>query len=70
MAYLWAGAVETILMIVKLPYLPSLGINVEDGGNRHDRATARTYNVGMTASWELGIFGKLTTVKHGTVVAL
>ena len=33
-------------------------------------ATAKTYNVGASASWELDIFGKLTAAKRGAAAAL
>lgn len=45
-------------------------MNAEGGGSRYDGTTAKTYNVGATASWELDIFGKLTAAKRGTVAAL
>lgn len=68
-ARLRVGAAEAALMTAKLSYLPSLGINAEGGGSRYDGATAKTYNVGATASWELDIFGKLTAAKRGAVAA-
>ena len=37
---------------------------------KHDGATAKTYNVGASASWELDIFGKLTAAKRGAAAAL
>ena len=68
-ARLRVEAAEAALMTAKLSYLPSLGINAEGGGSRYDGATAKTYNVGATASWELDIFGKFTAAKRGAVVA-
>ena len=68
-ARLRVEAAEAALMTAKLSYLPSLGINAEGGGSRFDGATAKTYNVGATASWELDIFGKFTAAKRGAVVA-
>ena len=67
-ARLRVEAAEAALMTAKLSYLPSLGINAEGGGSRYDGATAKTYNVGATASWELDIFGKFTAAKRGAVV--
>ena len=58
-ARLRVEAAEAALMTAKLSYLPSLGINAEGGGSRYDGATAKTYNVGATASWELDIFGSI-----------
>ena len=68
-ARLRVEAAEAALMTAKLSYLPSLGINAEGGGSRYDGATAKTYNVGATASWKLDIFGKFTAAKRGAVVA-
>ena len=68
-ARLRVEAAEAALMTAKLSYFPSLGINAEGGGSRYDGATAKTYNVGATASWELDIFGKFTAAKRGAVVA-
>ena len=69
-ARLRVEAAEAALMTAKLSYLPSLGINAEGGSSRYDGVTAKTYNVGATASWELDIFGKLTAAKRGAVAAL
>ena len=69
-ARLRVEAAEAALMTAKLSYLPSLGINAEGGISRYDGATAKTYNVGASASWELDIFGKLTAAKRGAVAAL
>ena len=69
-ARLRVEAAEAALMTAKLSYLPSLGINAEGGVSRYDGATAKTYNVGASASWELDIFGKLTAAKRGAVAAL
>lgn len=69
-ARLRVEAAEAALMTAKLSYLPSLGLNADGGVSRYDGATAKTYNVGASASWELDIFGKLTAAKRGEVVAL
>ena len=61
-ARLRVEAAEATLLTTKLSYLPSLGLNAEGNANKHDGATAKTYNVGASASWELDIFGKLTAV--------
>lgn len=61
---------EAALLTAKLSYLPSLGLNGEGGISRYDGTSAKTYNVGATASWELDIFGKLTAAKRGALAAL
>ena len=63
-------AAEAALITAKLSYLPSLGINAEGGSSQYDGTTAKTYNVGASASWELDIFGRLTAAKRGAVAAL
>ena len=65
-----AEAAEAVLMTARLSYLPSLGLTAEGNANKHDGATAKTYNVGASASWELDIFGKLTAAKRGAAAAL
>ena len=69
-ARLRVKAAEAALMTAKLSYLPSLGLNADGGESRYDGATAKTYSVGASASWELDIFGKLTAAKRGAVAAL
>ena len=63
-------AAEASLSAAKLAYLPSVGLTAEGGVSRYDGSTAKTYSVGAGASWELDIFGKLTSAKRGAVAAL
>ena len=69
-ARLRVEAAEAALLTAKLSYLPSLGLNAEGNVSRQDGATAKAYNVGASASWELDIFGKLTAAKRGAAAAL
>ena len=69
-ARLRVEAAEAVLMTARLSYLPSLGLTAEGNANKHDGATAKTYNVRASASWELDIFGKLTAAKRGAASAL
>lgn len=69
-ARLRVDAAEATLMAAKLTYLPSLMINAEGSNSHYDGATAKNYNIGATASWEIDIFGKLTAAKRGAVAAL
>lgn len=69
-ARLRVEAAEAALITAKLSYLPSLEINAEGGSSQYDGTTAKTYNVGASASWELDIFGRLTAAKRGAVAAL
>lgn len=61
---------EAALMNARLSYLPSVGLNAEGGVSKFDGSTAKTYNIGANASWELDIFGKITNAKRGAVAAL
>ena len=51
-ARLRVEATEAVLMTARLSYLPSLGLTAEGNANKHDGATAKTYNVGASASWD------------------
>lgn len=61
---------EAALLNARLSYLPSVGLNAEGGLSKFDGSTAKTYNIGVNASWELDIFGKITNAKRGAVAAL
>ncbi|MCM1140821.1 MAG: efflux transporter outer membrane subunit [Muribaculum sp.] len=61
---------EAALMNARLSYLPSVGLNAEGGVSKFDGSTAKTYNIGANASWELDILGKITNAKRGAVAAL
>lgn len=61
---------EAALFNARLSYLPSVVLNAEGSVSKFDGSTAKTYNVGANASWELDIFGKITNAKRGAVAAL
>lgn len=61
---------EAALFNSRLSYLPSVGLNAEGSVSKFDGSTAKTYNIGANASWELDIFGKITNAKRGAVAAL
>lgn len=63
-AHLRVEQAEATLLNARLSYLPSVGLSAEGSLNRWDGATAKSYNVGATASWEIDIFGKLTAAKR------
>ena len=69
-ARLRVEAAEASLSAAKLAYLPSIGLTAEGGISRYGGSSAKTYNIGAVASWELDIFGKLTSTKRGAVAAL
>lgn len=53
----------------KLAYFPSLNLGADGNITRYDGLTSKTYNIGLNASWEVDIFGKLTAAKRGAAVA-
>lgn len=61
---------EAVLRNARLSYLPSVSLTPEGGVSRHDGITAKTYNLGASASWEIDIFGKVTNAKRGARAAL
>lgn len=61
---------EAVLKNTRLSYLPSVSLSPEGGINRYDGVTAKTYNLGASASWEIDIFGKVTNAKRGAWAAL
>ncbi len=69
-ARLRVEAAEASLSATKLAYLPSVGLTAEGGVSRYDGSSAKTYSIGAVASWELDIFGKLTSAKRGAIAAL
>lgn len=60
---------KAVLLNARLSYLPSLSIGAE-GAVSDYHSTARSYNIGASASWEIDIFGKTTNEKWGAKAAL
>ena len=64
-AHLRVKEAEASLLTSKLYYLPSLFLAPEGAVSSFDRGKAtQTYSLPVTASWELDIFGKVTTAKR------
>lgn len=61
---------EAALLNARLSYLPSVALDAEGGVASIDGSTAKTYNIGANASWELDIFGKITNAKRGAMASL
>lgn len=61
---------EAALLNARLSYLPSVALDAEGGVSSIDGSTAKTYNIGANASWELDIFGKITNAKRGAMASL
>lgn len=59
------------LKSAKLAYLPSLAFNPQGNvSSVIEQKALQTYQVGVSASWELDIFGKITNAKRGAEAAL
>lgn len=69
-AYLKTNEAKAVVQNAKLAYLPSVNINAEGTISRFDGSTSKTYNLGVGASWEIDLFGKLTAAKREAVAAL
>lgn len=53
----------------RLAYFPTLGLGADGGVSRYDGLSSKTYNIGLNASWEIDIFGRLTAAKRGAAAA-
>ena len=54
----------------RLAYFPAIGLGADGGVSRYDGLTSKTYNIGLNASWEIDIFGRLTAAKRGAAAAV
>ena len=61
---------EAVLMNTRLSYLPSVSLNPEGTAGRYEGTTTRTYDLKVSASWEVDIFGKVTNARRGAKAAL
>lgn len=60
---------QATLTNARLSYLPSLNLTPQAGISRYNGETQKTYNLGVTAAWEVDIFGKVTNAKRGAAAA-
>lgn len=61
---------QAVLMNTRLSYLPSVSLTPQAGISHYNGDTKKTYNSGITATWEVDIFGKMTNAKRGAAAAL
>lgn len=69
-AYLRVEAANASLQSARLAYLPAVGLSAEGGLSHFKDTDAKTYSVGVNASWEVDVFGKLTAAKRQAFAAL
>ena len=70
-AHLKVQEAEAALMTSRLSYLPSLSLDPQGTTSSFNKAKASwTYNVPVSASWEIDIFGRLTNAKRQAKAAL
>ena len=60
---------EASLGAAKLAYFPMVNLGADGSVGRYDGLTTKTYNIGLNASWEVDIFGKLTAAKRQAAAA-
>ena len=64
-AHLRVSEAEATLKSARLAYLPSLNVAPQGSLNSFDnRNTVKTYNIPLTASWEVDIFHNITNAKR------
>lgn len=62
---------EAVLLTSRLAYLPALNLNPQGTLSSFDGAKAgKSYQLAVSASWEIDIFGRLTNAKRGAQAAL
>lgn len=61
---------KAVLSNARLSYLPSVNLTPQAGISNYNGETKKTYNLGLAASWEADIFGKVTNAKRGAAAAL
>ena len=62
---------EALLMTSRLSYLPSVSLTPQGTLSSTDGSkTSKTYNLAVSADWEIDLFGKLLNAKRGAQAAL
>lgn len=61
---------QAVLHNARLSYLPSVNLTPQAGISHYNGETKKTYNIGITASWEVDVFGRVTNAKWGATAAL
>lgn len=69
-AHLQIEEAQAVLMNTRLSYLPSVNLDPQAGISNYNSGTKKTYNIGVTATWEADIFGKVTNLKRGATAVL
>lgn len=70
-AHLRVTQAEAALLSARLSYLPSLSLDPQGTVSSFDgQKGAKTYQLPVSASWEIDIFGKVTNAKRGAQTAL
>lgn len=70
-AHLRVQEAEAALMTSRLAYLPALSLTPQGTISSFDGSKAsKSYQLPVSASWEIDIFGKLTNAKHSAKAAL
>ena len=70
LASLRVSEVEASLKAAKLAYLPAASITPQGQLTNFDGNGSQTYNLALSADWELDIAGRITNAKRGAVATL
>ncbi len=69
-AHLNVEQAEVVLRVARLQYAPSLELSGEGSVKSFQSSTTQSYDVTVSASWELDIFGKTRNAKEQTRAAM
>ncbi|MGM9796245.1 MAG: TolC family protein, partial [Parabacteroides sp.] len=71
-ALLQVEEAKAVLLNARLAYLPALSLSPEGtiSHTEQRRSTLHLYNIAASASWEVDLFGRLTSAKRGAKEAL
>lgn len=60
---------HAVLQNARLSYLPSISLTPQGSISRYNGETKNVYDFGVTASWELDIFGRVTNTKRAALAS-
>lgn len=69
-AYLRISQAESVLLASRMAYLPSVSLSAEGNISHLEGKTTKIYNISPLASWEIDIFGKITSAKREALSSL
>lgn len=61
---------QAVLQNARLSCLPSVSLNPQAGVSHYGGETKQTYNLGLSASWEADVFGRVTNARRAAAASL